>query len=77
MKQQTMKIGYDDKTKDGGYSMASERPPVKFESFILKCYTAKNKKMKEEISTDYSELKTKGQVWNSIDPTNWSSLREY
>lgn len=75
-KVRTLKTGFDEKTKDGGYTRALQNTPVNLKQFVLKCYDMKDKLKHTHTSTDYNELKELGAKWNSIDPTNWSSLRD-
>ena len=75
-KVRNLKTGFDDKTKDGGYTRAVGNTPSNLKRFVLKCYDMKDKLHHKHESIDYNYLKQLGANWNSVDPTNWSSLRD-
>jgi hypothetical protein len=77
MKHQTIKMGFDDKTKDGGYTRATAPTESKITKWVLKCFDTKDKLAHKLESANYAELKEKMRIWNALDKDNWSTLKEF
>ena len=76
MKVRNLKQGFDEQSKDGGYTRATAPTESKIKNWVLRCYDTKDKLAHKIESANYADLKEKMRIWNALDKDNWSSLRE-